>query len=363
MPIKAKSSSWPLSLVRCLIALILQRVLPPSTYLCCHLTTTFAADAASKAKHGPKSLRPPSLNLPLPGSPATPQFSTTPAPSQDTKAEGQDLVVNGSETSWANEVSTPMVRMFPKGSESGQNAGATPGLSGMGGMANTGMGMPGVPPMLNPFNMAVLNNMGFSNEAQLLAVQMIMNGMVPGQMPAQQGQGHRQGHHNKPSTNNNWRSPASAKYPGSALRTGGFKTSGLKTPGLKTAGLKSAGLGSATTPKEDDIDPELLKDVPAWLKSLRLHKYTHCFEGMTWKEMVELDESTLEAKGVAALGARRRLVKTFDAVKRKMGMAISDPGMYLDYIVNLYLLLFSFLSPIKCRSPEHHVNSPSCHHR
>jgi len=102
---------------------------------------------------------------------------------------------------------------------------------------------------------------------------------------------------------------------------------------LKSAGLKSAGLKSATpivsagaTPKDsDDIDPELLKDIPTWLKSLRLHKYTHCFEGMTWEDMVMLDEPTLEAKGVVALGARRRLIKTFDLVKRRMGMETSTP--------------------------------------
>ncbi|KAF7298163.1 SAM domain-containing protein [Mycena chlorophos] len=69
------------------------------------------------------------------------------------------------------------------------------------------------------------------------------------------------------------------------------------------------------------VDPELLKDVPSWLRSLCLHKYTACFEGMTWQEMVELDEATLEAKGVVALGARRRLIKMFDNVKQKMGLA------------------------------------------
>lgn len=277
------------------------------------------AEIGSKIKQGPRSLRPPSLNLPLPGSPATPQFATPatsslPPDAEKVKSEGQELTVPGSDSNWANEVNTPQVRMFPKSDAANTQSVPTP-LQGVPGL---NMGMPGMP-MLNPFNMAMLNNMGFSQEAQMLAMQMIMNGMVPGQMPGQHGQ-HRQGNHAKPSGGNNWRAPGSAKYPGSALRTGGLKSSALKSSGLKTAGLKSAGLGSATTPKEDDIDPELLKDVPAWLKSLRLHKYTHCFEGMTWEQMVELDEATLEAKGVAALGARRRLIKTFDAVKRRMGL-------------------------------------------
>ncbi|KAI9436711.1 hypothetical protein H4582DRAFT_1962947 [Lactarius indigo] len=44
---------------------------------------------------------------------------------------------------------------------------------------------------------------------------------------------------------------------------------------------------------------------------------------MTWKEMVIMDEQALEAQGVAALGARRKMLKTFEVVRRKMG--IDDP--------------------------------------
>ena len=47
------------------------------------------------------------------------------------------------------------------------------------------------------------------------------------------------------------------------------------------------------------------------------------FEGMSWKEMVLMDEQALEAQGVAALGARREMLKTFEVVRRKMG--IDDP--------------------------------------
>ncbi|KAG8797655.1 hypothetical protein FRC16_008657 [Serendipita sp. 398] len=75
---------------------------------------------------------------------------------------------------------------------------------------------------------------------------------------------------------------------------------------------------------EEDFDPALLTDIPAWLRSLRLHKYTPNFEGMTWKDMVIMDEAALEAKGVAALGARRKMLKTFEVVRSKMG--ITMPG-------------------------------------
>ena len=39
--------------------------------------------------------------------------------------------------------------------------------------------------------------------------------------------------------------------------------------------------------------------------------------------MVLMDEQALEAQGVAALGARRKMLKTFEVVRRKMG--IDDP--------------------------------------
>ena len=67
----------------------------------------------------------------------------------------------------------------------------------------------------------------------------------------------------------------------------------------------------------------MLNDVAGWLRTLRLHKYTPNFEGMTWKEMVVMDEQALEAQGVAALGARRMMLKTFEVVRKKMG--IDDP--------------------------------------
>ena len=40
-------------------------------------------------------------------------------------------------------------------------------------------------------------------------------------------------------------------------------------------------------------------------------------------EMVLMDEQALEAQGVAALGERKKMLKTFEVVRRKMG--IDDP--------------------------------------
>lgn len=60
---------------------------------------------------------------------------------------------------------------------------------------------------------------------------------------------------------------------------------------------------------------ELLEDIPAWLKKLRLHKYRSNLESYTWREMIEFDDGKLEQLGVSALGARNKLLKAFNIVK------------------------------------------------
>lgn len=59
----------------------------------------------------------------------------------------------------------------------------------------------------------------------------------------------------------------------------------------------------------------LLTDVTAWLRSLRLHKYNSIFEPMRWQDIVKLDDDALQAKGVAALGARRKMLKIFENIR------------------------------------------------
>ncbi|KAJ6497825.1 hypothetical protein C8R45DRAFT_984384 [Mycena sanguinolenta] len=291
--------------IRFLIA-VLQQMLGPAGAL------TASLDGSIQKQQANRNLRPATLNIP--GTPATPQFNTPLSAlpkAQIPDPNGQEVVFNGSDGgSWANMVNTPLVPMFqkPAGNKHvDQNA--------MAGMLSPSM-FPGG--MINPM---MLQNMALTPEAQLsqiMAMQMMMGMVQPGMpvvgmpqpQPAQKSQ-----------SKNAWRNPG-GKFTGSALRGGGTKGNGPKS-----GGLKSASSPGSATPREDDIDPELLKDVPAWLRSLRLHKYTQCFDGMTWEQMVELDEPTLEAKGIAALGARRRLMKTFDNVKRKMGMAVGDPEM------------------------------------
>lgn len=71
----------------------------------------------------------------------------------------------------------------------------------------------------------------------------------------------------------------------------------------------------APPPVEVMPDLTLLEDIGAWLKSLRLHKYTDCLKTLPWQELIELSDSELEARGVNALGARRKMLKVFEQIK------------------------------------------------
>lgn len=68
-------------------------------------------------------------------------------------------------------------------------------------------------------------------------------------------------------------------------------------------------------PPENPVNDLLLNDIPAWLRGLRLHKYSDNLGDMNWKELIEMTDEQLEMKGVAALGARRKLLKSFDQIK------------------------------------------------
>lgn len=182
------------------------------------------------------------------------------------------------------------------------NGFGVPGLSS----PTLGMGIPGmgVPP-LSPFNVGMLSAMGMTPE-QILAAQ----------MAAAQGQ------LGQP----NWlgMQPMSGTFgPNQGRRN---VSGGGRSPGLRSASSVGSRADSGTPKAEEDVNPELLGDVSAWLRSLRLHKYTPNFEGCHWKDMVMMDEAALEAKGVAALGARRKMLKTFEIVRKKMGIEGGPPG-------------------------------------
>lgn len=83
-------------------------------------------------------------------------------------------------------------------------------------------------------------------------------------------------------------------------------------------GRSPRGRRGSSKPPEDPTDPTLLQDIPSWLRSLRLHKYTDNLKDLKWTDLVELDDKALEDRGVNALGARRKMLKVFDQVKGRV---------------------------------------------
>jgi hypothetical protein len=240
--------------------------------------TQVQEDAQLKAKPFVRGNRPPSLDLP--DIPRPPVASAVEASTEDQDVSKAEQTGGGAASANGSTINIPGV-----------------------GVVNTQL-----------LNMAAAS--GLSTEAQMLAIQLVMSGLVqPATAPASQAVPK-----SAMKKSVNWRAPGSAKYPGSALR----HNAALRSAGLKSSGLRSAVPDSAlegfATPKEEDFDPEVLDDIPTWLRGLRLHKYTQCFDRMTWQEMVVLDEDTLEKKGIVTLGARRRLMRTFEIVRKKMGM-------------------------------------------
>jgi hypothetical protein len=89
----------------------------------------------------------------------------------------------------------------------------------------------------------------------------------------------------------------------------------------------------------DQIDLEMLKDIPVFLRSLRLHKYAPAFEGLNWKQMIRLDNDELLKRGVAALGARNKMLKVFDLIRAE---AIKQHVCLECLVVSFFLTLFFF---------------------
>jgi len=257
---------------------------------------------------------------------------------EPTPSTGESSVATPAEQheSWSSMVATPLVSMFPKvpsGTQQTSADGKVPlfhaeGLvpqmgdaaiyrRGQKGAAKKKNMSPGYLPNgpaqplptptgvipTSPYNLNMLNAMGVSPEAQLLAVQMFVNGYLPaGYVAPQQQQPHAH-------VGGRWRAQASA-----GLKSGGS----MRSAGIKSA--SSTGAASGVINRENETDPELLKDIPAWLKALRLHKYAPSFEGLTWKEMVVMDETALEGRGVVTVGARKRFLRLFEAVRKSQGM-------------------------------------------
>ncbi|XP_069561536.1 protein Smaug homolog 1 isoform X2 [Brachyistius frenatus] len=83
--------------------------------------------------------------------------------------------------------------------------------------------------------------------------------------------------------------------------------------------LEDAGLGGGSGLHRSSFHEEGsgMRDVPAWLKSLRLHKYAALFSTMTYDEMMSLTEELLEK---VTKGARHKIVISIQKLKERQNL-------------------------------------------
>ncbi|XP_015911017.1 protein Smaug homolog 1 isoform X2 [Parasteatoda tepidariorum] len=80
--------------------------------------------------------------------------------------------------------------------------------------------------------------------------------------------------------------------------------------------------GSGSESQKDDNkdvfnqDGTGMKDVPCWLKGLRLHKYSYIFKNMTYEEMMSISEEKLEKMSITK-GARHKIVLSIHKLKER----------------------------------------------
>ncbi|KAI6188882.1 Protein Smaug [Aphelenchoides besseyi] len=99
-----------------------------------------------------------------------------------------------------------------------------------------------------------------------------------------------------------------------------------------------------------------MKDVPLWLKSLRLHKYTRLFQEMPYDEMMALNDQRLEQRQVTK-GARKKILQSLAKLKdrsqliRQLEKSIDEYGDVRCLIVELRAMMHT---PIAMYLPKEH---------
>ncbi|EDN08338.1 conserved hypothetical protein [Histoplasma mississippiense (nom. inval.)] len=189
---------------------------------------------------------------------------------------------------------------------------------------------PGIPKNNLPAtNLIMVNDVGqILNAQQIAALQAQQQAAMSGRRsrpnsPGIAMQGGGMGHMNFASPQNNG---FLAAYDTNALLNNGFgglnvaQFSGnhegyLSDHSEIARGRSPRGRRGSSKPPEDPTDPHLLQDIPSWLRSLRLHKYTENLKDLKWTELIELNDKGLEERGVNALGARNKMLKVFEQVK------------------------------------------------
>ncbi|KAJ9118650.1 hypothetical protein QFC22_003870 [Naganishia vaughanmartiniae] len=201
--------------------------------------------------------------------------------------------------------------MMGSGSDNNQSQGGLSGLGIAGGGIGLGMGMG-------------MGNYGAmdSYNAGGLGVG-LPSSMSGGGGSSAQGV-HRSGSSRQSSRNTNVRkSPMIGGFPSQHHQQQQSSASG---PGANGGAGSGAGVSGS-----DDVDERILKDTANWLRVLRLHKYTPNFADDRWQDMVLMDSDMLEGRGVAALGARKKLLRAFANVRDHY--SIPHPDWYVPEAV------------------------------
>ncbi|XP_055519505.1 protein Smaug homolog 1-like isoform X1 [Leucoraja erinacea] len=96
-----------------------------------------------------------------------------------------------------------------------------------------------------------------------------------------------------------------------------------------------------------------MKDVPTWLKSLRLHKYASLFSQLTYEEMMTLTEHQLESQNVTK-GARHKIALSIQKLRERQGVLkslekdILEGGNLRNALQELQQII---ITPIKAYTP------------
>ncbi|XP_075225823.1 protein Smaug homolog 2-like, partial [Lycorma delicatula] len=107
-----------------------------------------------------------------------------------------------------------------------------------------------------------------------------------------------------------------------------------------------------------------MKDVQAWLKSLRLHKYSKLFSQLTYEQMLSLSEETFDSvlqqidAGPVTQGARRKVIRSIAKLRElcQLEQDVTNGGNLLNAMDMLKAVL---VTPIKPATSDDDTSSSS----
>lgn len=120
----------------------------------------------------------------------------------------------------------------------------------------------------------------------------------------------------------------------------------------------SSSTGGLDTEESDSLPPLQpgMSEVPAWLKSLRLHKYKQLFAALSYEQMLSLTEQQLEQRNVTK-GARHKIIVNIEKLKgRQANLANLEKCLTLEGVSGIRQALnelkLILQTPIKAFTPE-----------